>query len=113
MIGQVLLLILQVAFSPPQCEEARSTVEMEECLERELSSLDTRLRERIEKIAERMSPRQRVLFDRAQRGWVLFRDLQCESEAAQYEGGSIAGVATLQCHVHRSRTRLEELASLY
>ncbi len=109
----ILMLTLQLVTVSRQCDNAQNTVELEDCLRRELDSLNLEIRERVSEIEERFPSRKRVLFDRAQRTWSLYRDLQCESEAAQFEGGSIAGVSTLRCHMRIADARLTELNEVY
>lgn len=109
----ILALTLQLVAVSGPCDNAQNTVELEDCLTRELDSLNLEIREVVSRIEERFPSRKRVLFDRAQRAWTLYRDLECESESAEFEGGSIAGVAALQCHLSVTEARLTELRDAY
>jgi len=113
----ILALTLQLVAVSGPCDNAQNTVELEDCLTRELDSLNLEIREVVSRIEERFEERswyrRRVLYDRAQRAWTLYRDLECESESAEFEGGSIAGVAALQCHLSVTEARLTELRDAY
>ncbi len=113
MIHLILMVGLLAGNPPIQCEDARSTVELRNCLREQVDQLDIQLKARVGEVENRFSGRSLVMFARSQRAWSLFRDIQCESEALQYEGGSLAGIAGLECHLRLSQTRFADLLRVY
>lgn len=110
-----LIFVLMLQFITPQvtvqCHEARTTVELTECLSRELRTEEERLAELESQLLDQGSPREKMLRQRAQTAWSLYRDLQCEAEAEEFQGGSMAGVAGLQCRLRLTVVRRSDLAT--
>jgi len=48
----------------------------------------------------------------SQRAWIAYRDATCDTEAAQYEGGSFASVAFSDCHRQLTTDRLDWLGRI-
>ena len=48
----------------------------------------------------------------SQRAWIAYRDATCDVEGAQYEGGSLAGVAYSDCHRQLTTDRLDWLSRI-
>jgi len=94
-----------------QCDQALTTREMRECLSRELQIVEERLGALEASVKDGLNERRVVLFQRASVAWSLYRDLQCESEAAEFEGGTLAPVTALACRVRLTRQRTETVES--
>jgi uncharacterized protein YecT (DUF1311 family) len=94
---------------PAQCDQAATTEEMQECLVEELNQKEEQLAAVEAEVAEAMAARHAVLVRRATLAWSLYRDLECESEAALYEPGTLAAVVRLQCRVRITDQRLRDL----
>jgi uncharacterized protein YecT (DUF1311 family) len=112
-LGIILLISLASALGGPQCQEAQTTTEMRVCLDRELRASEERLNELETSLVKRLSARQGVLFHRARTAWILYRDLQCESEASQFDGGTMAPVAELQCHLRLTDQRRMDVEAAF
>lgn len=112
----MLIAVAWLALASPglqQCEGTRNTVELVDCLEQELAQINSQLDERVASVEGELPGRAKVLFTRAQNAWKLFRDIQCESEAYRYVGGTMAPVAEMQCHLRLSTARVTELGLVY
>jgi uncharacterized protein YecT (DUF1311 family) len=105
----VLFVLFPAVVSGQQCEQAHTTTELRDCLDREVRLLDDQVRELEASEAESLQARQQTLFQRASRAWRLYRDLECDFEAAGFEGGSMAPIAELQCRLRLAQRRREDL----
>lgn len=110
MTYSILAFLLHVAVPvAAQCDEALTTVEMVDCFSRELRAEEERLASAADRLSADASPRERVLRQRAQMAWMLFRDLECEAAAEEFQGGTMAPVASLQCRLQLTTERLTTL----
>lgn len=79
------------------CHEAQDTYAMRECLSGALAAADSSLRIAVDSL--RFRSNNALLVDSAQSAWLEFRRLACAVEGSQYEGGTLAPVAILNCMV--------------
>jgi uncharacterized protein YecT (DUF1311 family) len=73
-----------------------STLGMTGCLDRERAYWDGALNYYYQDLRTRDPDRADALRD-TQRAWIVWRDATCAYEAADYAGGTLAGVVTLDC----------------
>lgn len=92
-----------------QCDESRTTLELRQCLDREIATAEGRLAELDVSIRAQLSPQQVAPYENASRAWRLFRDLDCEREASLVEGGTMASVVALECVLQLTGERVEVL----
>lgn len=108
------------AAAAADCDAAGSTVEINQCLDRELALADARLNEayrgalaRIAATAEiegKIRREWREALQEAQRKWIAFRDADCRGPVAYaWYGGTGATAAVLVCLIDKTATRAEEL----
>lgn len=112
MIIYITAAVMGLAIPVTQCEDAKNTVEMEDCLTERLQRSEQRVAELEEALTTDQSGRERRLSDRARMAWHLYRDLQCESEAERFRGGSMANVTNLQCRIRLTDQRRTDLESI-
>jgi uncharacterized protein YecT (DUF1311 family) len=114
MISAAALILLGLVAPAGPCDGAQNQVELVDCLQKQVDDLHRQLQSRVSVIeAGLASPRAQVLFVRSQDAWKLFRDTECESEAYQFEGGTLVPVAQLRCLLRVSAARVEELRNVY
>jgi uncharacterized protein YecT (DUF1311 family) len=107
------------------CQEALSTVEMNNCAGAEYEAADVELN-RVYKAALGAIPEMATgepPFDRAsweealrasQRAWVAFRDAECEDHVAKFwNGGTGATVDIIGCKTEKTEQRTKELKARY
>lgn len=73
-----------------------STLGMSGCLDRERAYWDGALNYYYQDLRARDAARADALRD-TQRAWIAWRDATCAYEAADYAGGTLAGVVTVDC----------------
>lgn len=95
------------------CKDPRTTIEMKECAAREYKEADAALNKAYKEAMARLtSKEQKDKLKEAQKAWIKFRDLHCESEYLTWEGGSFGGVAHTNCMTSLTRKRTAQLESL-
>ncbi|MBC2835264.1 lysozyme inhibitor LprI family protein [Paragemmobacter straminiformis] len=116
MCGAVLAL-WPVAAVAQDCDAAGSTLEMGTCLQAALEAADAELNDSYKAAIEGLAAGGTENADAvaealraAQRAWIGYRDLACASEAALYEGGSIAGVVRTGCLLRLTTERVTGLS---
>jgi uncharacterized protein YecT (DUF1311 family) len=102
-----------IGSSAPQCKAARTTVEMEDCLQHEprvdegkLSTLETRVRGQLAQVALGS-------FDSAAIAWRSYRDRECKGVYLANSAGSIAAMSSVGCKLELTDGRLHLLGRLY
>ena len=121
----IILLLAAVAMQTPNaCKTAMDQATINQCARREYEAADFQMNR-----AWRVLVRETQSFDRgirrngggkvtypallaAQRNWMKFRDSQCEAEANQYLGGSMAPGVENTCLARVTGVRTKELTSM-
>jgi uncharacterized protein YecT (DUF1311 family) len=121
----ILLLMAAIAAQTPNaCKTSMEQATINQCARREYESADAQMNR-----AWRVLVRETRKFDReirrngdsratysalltAQRNWVKFRDSQCEAEANQYLGGSMAPGVEYTCLARVTQARTKELNNM-
>jgi uncharacterized protein YecT (DUF1311 family) len=98
-----------------------TTVGMGGCLDRERAQwdgwLNTVYQQLYAKLAaqdaqiQSYAPKQAEALRDMQRAWIEFRDAKCGYEAAQWGGGTGAGPAAVNCHLHATARQMLYLQS--
>ncbi|WP_457607820.1 lysozyme inhibitor LprI family protein [Nitratifractor sp.] len=115
-----LLLLPALLFSIPlfasgsrQCfDHAQSTVEMKECAYREYRYYDRLLNESYRRLIRSLPAGEREKLRKAQRTWIVYRDLECDFEAYPVHGGTAEGLLVLGCKTELTRKRAKKLQEL-
>lgn len=96
-----------------QTAGGNSTVGMGGCLDAERSQWDARLNDQYQQLMTKekaedaemteigsSAPKQAPALRDMQRAWISYRDERCTFVAAQWGGGTGAGPAAIDCHMH-------------
>src|SRR6185437_8174889 len=81
------------------CKNARTTLETEQCLQREFEAEQRRLEQTEARVRAKLSPPNQALFTAAATTWRTYRDQECHSVYAESAEGSIAASALLGCKI--------------
>ena len=84
------------------------TVDMRDCMAKEIKKQDDRLNKSYRATGSSLSPARKKALQEAQRAWLKFRDLNC----AFYndpDGGTVAQVATDDCFMSATARRATEI----
>ena len=102
------------------CENARNTVEMNICADRELAAADAGLNEAYKKALEKAAGQDapvpynakayEAALRAAQRAWIAFRDADCKGVVPfEWGGGTGTTAAVLGCMSAKTKARTKEL----
>lgn len=92
-------------------EKAIATVDIVDCINKEIEYQDVRLNKAYKVVMERLSDKRKKSLRTAQRAWIKFRDANC----AFYhdpEGGSIHLIVSRSCLLEETASRAKELENM-
>ncbi len=98
--------------SKDPCEDAMTTVEMQECLGQQYQKWDTELNLVYKKIRSKLSAARKPKLKEAQLAWIVFRDKSAEFEASEEEGGSIYSLVYLSVMASLTEQSVENLREI-
>ncbi len=118
LVGPVVVPVFcPVAAHAQGCDEAETTLEMGVCLQDALTAADDDLNAVYAQAMDGLQGEGYAdgakigqVLKAAQRAWITYRDLACASQAALYEGGSMAGIARTGCLLRLTEERTAGLA---
>ncbi len=98
--------------SKDPCEDAMTTVEMQECLGQQYQQWDVKLNLVYKKIRSKLSVARKTKLKEAQLAWIVFRDKSAEFEASEEEGGSMYSLVHLSVMASLTEQRVENLREI-
>jgi len=127
MIAGVCIAILMahgvgLAEDAPDCSNAQTQADMNSCSELEFQTADAALNAQYKKtraamlavdanLEADMTGAEKALLA-GQRGWIVYRDGECEAEGFQVRGGSMEPMLVSGCKATMTRLRTKELKEL-
>lgn len=102
--------VIREPWTPLPCPaNAKSTVEIEGCLEREVDRSDRVINARVAAIYARLRGPNRVVFAGSEQDWLRYRRKSCLATASAYNGGSAEPLVFLGCEQGRNVRHTEDL----
>lgn len=111
-----LFLLLPLAHADElDCEKAKTVLEINECVADKLKTAHTKMREYLDASITRHSEDIIVTeaIKQAQRAWMKYMELHCDSVYSLWREGSIRNVMYLFCQISLTEERTYELWSQY
>lgn len=87
------------------CDNAMTQMDMNICAGRDFMREDDTLNQLYQQLLGKFDNKSRSDVRQIQRSWIQYRDLQCNYEAAQYEGGSIQPMVHSSCLANLTQQR--------
>jgi uncharacterized protein YecT (DUF1311 family) len=109
----LLLLFFVPKLVAPQCKDAVSTKDIQDCMDSEWKKADRELNRVYQESLKRLKPEQAASLKKAQRAWLTYRDAQCEANYKMFAGGTAAPLALTQCRVTLTQERTKTLKDTY
>ena len=111
-----------LADDTPDCGKAETQADMNSCAEQAFETADAALNAQYKKtraalqaidadLQDDMNGAEKALLA-GQRGWIAYRDGECEAEGFQVRGGSMEPMVVASCQAAMSRLRTKELKAL-
>lgn len=79
------------------------------CAGQELAHQDALLNEAYPKVMASLDADGKALLKKAERAWIVWRDAECDWDADQYRGGSIAPLEYFSCKATLTKARVATL----
>lgn len=95
--------------SEKACEEAVTTAEMRDCLNRRYAEVDDELNRVYKQLLSQLDPERRELLRDAQKAWIEFRDKNAAFVASDAEGGTLYPIIEVSERASMTEHRIEEL----
>ena len=96
-----------------QCDDAKTTSQINECFAKELKKADAELNDVYRLTMKKLEAGDAALLRKAQRAWLVYRDAQCEAGRALLDGGTGGPAAFLSCKLELTRKRTAEIQNTY
>jgi uncharacterized protein YecT (DUF1311 family) len=94
------------------CENAMTTVEMQQCLDQQYLKLDAELNRVYKKIRSKLSAARKTRLKEAQLAWIAFRDKSAEFKASEEEGGSMYSLVYVSVMASLTEQRVGNLKDI-
>jgi uncharacterized protein YecT (DUF1311 family) len=104
--------VIREPWTPLPCPaHPSSTVDMEGCLERDVTRSDRRIDAKAATVFRLIKhPGDRAAFVSGEHSWLQYRRRSCSAAASVYRGGSAEPIAYLRCEKSRNVRHLSDLA---
>ena len=112
-VALALALLALAASGQAQCDETTSQAALTACAQDALDHADAELNAVYAQTLKALSGRGVVELRAAQRAWIRFRDLDCETVRSASEGGSIAPYELARCLTDHTTARVTTLRARY
>jgi uncharacterized protein YecT (DUF1311 family) len=89
-----------------------STLGMVMALDVKIKAADAKLNEAYQKVLGRLDETGKKKIKEAERAWIVFRDAQCEAEADEARGGTLAQILGQRCRLRMIEARTAELEAM-
>ena len=112
----ILVALLAIGACPharAQCDDAKTTLQINECFAKELKKANAELDRVYRSTAKDLDPADAELLRKAQSAWVAYRDAQCEAEFALWDGGTGGPAARMACKLELTHQRIKEIQNTY
>ena len=106
------LLPLMPAAAQPDCSNAITQADMNQCAAAELATADAALNTAYAELRQQLPKERLDALRKAEQGWIAFRTAQCEFEAGAAAGGSLQPLLRDNCLTELSRQRTRTLQDL-
>ena len=115
MKSKYLLLIITAllsGYTAANCTDKQTQTDINLCLAKEYKQADQKLNEIYSSYVKTLGKADKKLLLAAQRGWVNYKEKDCQLEASAYKGGSIYSQLVTQCLTEKTKVRIKELNNL-
>lgn len=100
------------AFIKCRSNEYNNNSDLANCISEETSRQEKRLNKVYNQYLKTLSPNHSKAFKKAQRAWIKYKDLSVKVTAAEYEGGSFAGISSSYKYMDMTIQKADEIEKL-
>lgn len=107
------LALLFPAFAMAQnCKNPDTQLAMNTCAARDYDREDARLNKSYRDLMAKLEPAKREKLREVQRVWLSYRDLNCDYQSDDYQGGTIYSLVQSSCLADMTKQRNKDLKAL-
>ena len=110
--GLLLIPALQAQAQAPDCGNAQTQMEMNQCAAQAFERQNQQLNRVYNQYRAGLQPKDRQALKQVQLAWIKFRDLDCRQVASIYKGGSMQPMVHAHCLAERTRERITHLEQM-
>lgn len=88
---------------------ASSTVDLRECLVKELRHYDEELNSIYRNLQKLLTQKEQISLKQAQHAWLMFRSAECDFAAFREQPGTIAPIIITSCYIEMTKKRVKDL----
>ena len=103
---------LFTSYVSADCGDKQTQTDINLCFAKEYKQADQKLNQVYNSYAKGLNKADKKLLVEAQRGWVNYKEKDCQLEASAYKGGSIYSQLINQCLTQKTKVRIKELNNL-
>lgn len=100
------------AVAADDCKNPQSQIAMNICAGKDYEREDVRLNKNYNELFSKLDDSHRRRLKEVQRAWLNFRDLQCDYDSSQYEGGTIYSLVHSTCLLQMTKQRNKDLKAM-
>lgn len=104
--------IFTSALAAENCKNPQNQYALNICAAQDYEREDTRLNKNYKDLVAKLDTEQKIKLKEVQLAWIRFRDLQCEYDSAQYQGGSIYSLIHSSCLWQMTKQRNKDLKAM-
>lgn len=93
----IVLLLLPLICVAENCENANTTLAMNQCYSAQLDQANAQLNQNYQQLKKLLDAKQTAALVQAEKNWLTYRKQYCDFMAMRYEGGSIQPIITGRC----------------
>ncbi|AOX15992.1 lysozyme inhibitor LprI family protein [Kozakia baliensis] len=100
--------------APASCEQAQTTVQMEDCRAEDTRNAEKELQRYTQAAIKRirhagLPPQTLASFQKAMSAWAQYRRAECVAIYDKWSDGTIRGMKAQECLIHLTKTRTHEI----
>lgn len=100
------------AASAQNCKNPDTQLAMNACAARDYEREDQRLNQTYRDLLAKLEVAKREKLREVQRAWLSFRDMNCDFQSADYQGGTIYSLIQSSCLADMTKQRTKDLKAL-
>lgn len=101
------------AFAAAQnCKNPDTQIAMNVCASRDYDREDKRLNDSYRDLVAKLEPAKREKLREVQRVWLSYRDLNCDFQSVDYQGGTIHSLVQSTCLAEMTKQRTKDLKAM-
>lgn len=100
------------ALAAEDCKNPQSQLALNTCAARDYEREDARLNRNYRELVAKLDAERKSQLKEVQLAWIKFRDLQCEYDSTQYQGGTIYSLVHSACLLQMTKQRNKDLKAM-